>query len=1088
MRIIRIGFFIICTLIMLNVGSANVGAYGTSSDPDQARGQFNWLSNSSSSYGGNGGGPYSWSNSPQYPNNRYDMNSSVISWDGYEAWYIEWYSSLQGPGSYYSNTGTRNSYQKWAKVYYQKKLSSISVSASPSSNAIAYTTTTKITVTAHYQDGSTADVTRHCQWSTDKSSVAYVNDNTNGNVVAGNTIGSAKITAYYRWDYAPSRKSASITINTVVPDSSEPESSAPAKPTIYKETEKSDGKLEVTLKSADGGKIYYRVDGKDPKSYNSDYIFSGDTVLVNVEDDDVLRARVYKNSKWSDLLSEDFDDYKNNKPAKPTIYKETEKSDGKLEVTLKSADGGRIYYRVDGKDPKSTSSDYILSGKTVLVDVEDDDVLRARVYKNSQWSDLLSEDFEDYKNRKPAKPTIDDENDKGNGIVEVELGSKDGGKIYYTLDGTTPNTNDENIVSGNTVDINVEDDDVLRARVYKNSQWSDLLSEDFEDYKNCKPAKPTIYNKTEKSDGKLEVTLKSADGGRIYYRVDGKDPQSNNSDYILSGNTVLVDVDDDDVLRARVYKNSQWSDLLSEDFEDYKNCKPAKPTIDDENDKSNGIVEVELGSKDGGKIYYTLDETTPNTDDDYITSGDTVDVDVEDGDVLKARVYKNSQWSDLLEEDFEDYDSNRPAKPTIEDENEKSNGILEIELGSKDGGRIYYRLDGKDPEDVNSDYVMDGDTIDVDVEDGDILNARVYKNSKWSDLLEEDFDDSDSDDNDSDTTVRFSKASGTYDETITVRVYCENEDAKIYYTINGKDPKIDKNEYLYDGDKLDVSKDSVILARAYYNRTWGEIAAVSYKFGTGSSDPSIAALEDEEEDLLMIARELYADEEYDDSLEVLEQLLSIYEDSEEGIVLLADCYIAKGQKTTAYNRLKDFTSTYEEKPLAVNKFAEVCISSGKASEAKKVLLEIMPQYPRETYLSKTFTYAQDELNQININVFVYGNEVQFSTYDYIYPQIVNGRTLVPIRAITEAMGADVEWDSSARRATIGLDGDEIVLVDGSTTAKVNGRSVTLDVPAQIFGTRLMVPLRFVSENLGRTVDWYEVEKGRTVTVNEVKEF
>ena len=222
MKFIRTEIFIIVMILILSVGTAYVGAYGTSSDADQTRGQFNWLSNSNTTYAGNGGGTYYWSNMPVYPGNRYDMSSSIIPWNGYEAWYIEWYSALQGPGSYRSGSGVINSYQRWAKVYYQKKLNSITVVATPSTSAVKGTTTTKIIVTARYADGSTANVTRDCQWSTNNSSVAWVADNSYGNVTAIN-IGTATITAYYRWDWAPSKKSASIAINTIAP----PDTTAP---------------------------------------------------------------------------------------------------------------------------------------------------------------------------------------------------------------------------------------------------------------------------------------------------------------------------------------------------------------------------------------------------------------------------------------------------------------------------------------------------------------------------------------------------------------------------------------------------------------------------------------------------------------------------------------------------------------------------------------------------------------------------------------------------------------------------------------------------------------------------------------------
>lgn len=87
------------------------------------------------------------------------------------------------------------------------------------------------------------------------------------------------------------------------------------------------------------------------------------------------------------------------------------------------------------------------------------------------------------------------------------------------------------------------------------------------------------------------------------------------------------------------------------------------------------------------------------------------------------------------------------------------------------------------------------------------------------------------------------------------------------------------------------------------------------------------------------------------------------------------------------------------------------------------------------------------------------------------PTIVDGRTLVPLRAIFEALGADVEWDGETRTAT-GTRGKTVVSVQiDNRTAYINGEPKELDVPAQIINDRTMVPARFISEAMGCTVTW-----------------
>ena len=91
----------------------------------------------------------------------------------------------------------------------------------------------------------------------------------------------------------------------------------------------------------------------------------------------------------------------------------------------------------------------------------------------------------------------------------------------------------------------------------------------------------------------------------------------------------------------------------------------------------------------------------------------------------------------------------------------------------------------------------------------------------------------------------------------------------------------------------------------------------------------------------------------------------------------------------------------------------------------------------------------------------------------VAPKIVNDRTMLPIRFIAEALGAKVDWIESSQTVKVTTDGIEIVLVIGENYATVNGKKVELDSPAFIENDRTYLPLRFVSENLGAKVEWLE---------------
>ncbi|MBR0596692.1 N-acetylmuramoyl-L-alanine amidase family protein [Sinanaerobacter chloroacetimidivorans] len=98
----------------------------------------------------------------------------------------------------------------------------------------------------------------------------------------------------------------------------------------------------------------------------------------------------------------------------------------------------------------------------------------------------------------------------------------------------------------------------------------------------------------------------------------------------------------------------------------------------------------------------------------------------------------------------------------------------------------------------------------------------------------------------------------------------------------------------------------------------------------------------------------------------------------------------------------------------------------------------------------------------------------------VMPFIQNDRTLVPARAVFEALGGTVNWDQSNYIVTIEYDGVIVILKINDTVATVNGRNKTLDVPATIKNGRTMIPVRFVAEELGFLVGW--INSTRTVTI------
>lgn len=96
------------------------------------------------------------------------------------------------------------------------------------------------------------------------------------------------------------------------------------------------------------------------------------------------------------------------------------------------------------------------------------------------------------------------------------------------------------------------------------------------------------------------------------------------------------------------------------------------------------------------------------------------------------------------------------------------------------------------------------------------------------------------------------------------------------------------------------------------------------------------------------------------------------------------------------------------------------------------------------------------------------------------PQPVGGRTLIPVRFISECFGCKVDWLPSEGRITITRNDFKIVIWKDKKEALVNGKPFVLDVPASIIASRTLVPLRFISEAFGAKVEWNPSTKGITI--------
>ncbi|MDO4562242.1 MAG: stalk domain-containing protein [Clostridia bacterium] len=161
--------------------------------------------------------------------------------------------------------------------------------------------------------------------------------------------------------------------------------------------------------------------------------------------------------------------------------------------------------------------------------------------------------------------------------------------------------------------------------------------------------------------------------------------------------------------------------------------------------------------------------------------------------------------------------------------------------------------------------------------------------------------------------------------------------------------------------------------------------------------------------------------------------------------------------------------------------------------------ELKTKYDFSAKVTKSFTlYAKwtEKDNSINQIILTIGKkDAQVfgkSKSNDVAPKIEKDRTMLPARFVAENLGAKVEWNGEKELVTItgkNLKTDEnvtILITIGAATAKVNGKEIKLDSPAFIENDRTYTPIRFISEELGASVEWVEKDKKVIITKPEIK--
>lgn len=205
---------------------------------------------------------------------------------------------------------------------------------------------------------------------------------------------------------------------------------------------------------------------------------------------------------------------------------------------------------------------------------------------------------------------------------------------------------------------------------------------------------------------------------------------------------------------------------------------------------------------------------------------------------------------------------------------------------------------------------------------------------------------------------------------------------------------------------------------------------------------------------------------YDEALESAKALLECEGEQTKAMIILAQTYRLLGNIEEAKAYLETVLETYPD--AKVRAYMSILLEEeGELDEAVENMEEVVEEEPETLEYYENLGRMYQKANKHGVKVFVEGKKPQFD----VPPVIKDGRTLIPVRAIVNTMGASVDWDPETETVTIVKDDITITLQVGSNVVNVNGEETTIDVPATIIDGRTMVPGRFVSEAFNALVHW-----------------
>jgi len=545
---------------------------------------------------------------------------------------------------------------------------------------------------------------------------------------------------------------------------------------------------------------------------------------------------------------------------------------------------------------------------------------------------------------------------------------------------------------------------------------------------------PTIYPNGGIYSSATIVTLSNiASGATAYYTTNGSNPKTSSVAIAFTG---AFTISQSSTVKAAVYDPAEgWSSVVSASFVIQNQSKPEAPTISPNGGAYDEAQSVTLGNiASGDTAYYTTDGTNPKTSGTSVAY--TGAFTISQSKTVKAATHDPSTgWSDMASASFVIDIESAPEAPTISPNGGAYDEAQSVTLGNiASGDTAYYTTDGTNPKTSGTSVAYTG-TFTID-ESATVKAATHDPVNGWSSIASASFVIEEA----GVEAPTINPNGGAYDEAQSVTLGNIASGDTAYYTTDGSNPKTSSTSVAYTG-AFTISQSKTVKAATHDPVLgWSSIASASFSITDSIPDDN-----DEVAQLKEKFAKAVNKNQWKQAQQILQQIRKLVE---------------KGTQEDQLAELK------EQLIDAVN--------NNQWDEAEDLLKQIIKL--------ENSDWAYEQLGQIykdkgkkNVCVFAKGNELSFD----VQPQIINDRTMVPVRKIGNALGVsddNINWNPNGGVVTIKDGNNTIILQNNVTNIYLNGKSYETDVAPQIRDGRMLVPLRAVSEMFNHTVKWYPTGK------------